>query len=102
MGLFSCESYPVVDFQAERCKQPPMGSIKATDQGNKRWELSLEGVSSTIETEPFRILWTIEGQSFAAQRVSYQFEKRGEQKITLVMTNRCFMQTTKEVMVNVN
>lgn len=99
--LVGCQTYSKVDFQAERCQQPPSGNIKATDKGNLRWDFEISEASSTIETEPIRVVWLIEGKSFAAQRVSYQFDRRGEQKISVVFTNRCLMQTTKETAISV-
>ena len=97
-----CKPYEEVDFQAEKCKQAPSGNIRMSDKGNFRWEFDLEGLSNAVETEPIRVVWTIDGSTFAARRVSYQFDKRGELKISVVLTNRCFMQTIKETTVKVN
>lgn len=101
-GLMGCETFQKVDFQEERCKQAPEGTVAATKGQSLRWEFSLTGISNTVETEAIRVVWTIEGKAFAAQRVSYQFDKRGEQKITVVLTNRCLMQTIKETTITVN
>jgi len=100
--MLGCESYKEVDFQEERCKQAPSGEIKITQKGNLRWEFELVGLSTALETEPLRVVWAIDGGNFAARRVSYQFEKRGSQKISVVMTNRCFMQTLKETTINIS
>lgn len=100
--LSGCGSYKEIDFQTERCKQQPTGNIKVTDKGHFRWEFELEGTGKSVETENFRTVWMIEGTSFVAQRVSYQFESKGDQKISVIMTNRCFMQTAKEITIKVN
>ncbi len=100
--LGGCQGFQKVDFQEERCKQAPAGNIAATKGENLRWEFGLTATSGTVETESIRVVWTIEGRAFAAQRVSYQFDKRGAQKITVVMTNRCLMQTSKETTITVN
>ncbi|MCE7059225.1 hypothetical protein [Dyadobacter sp. CY343] len=95
-ALFGCESYKEVDFQAERCKQVPGGSIKATKKGHMRFDFEIESAFTNVETESFRTVWTVRGVTYAAKRLSYQFEDTGEQKITVILTNRCFMQTIKE------
>lgn len=100
--LMGCETFQKVDFQEERCRQAPAGTIAAAKGENLRWEFSLTGISNTVETEAIRVVWTIEGKAFVAQRVSYQFDKRGEQKIIVVLTNRCLMQTTRETTITVN
>jgi hypothetical protein len=99
--LAGCESYKVVDFQADRCKQAPSGNLRSADKGNQRWEFDVEGPSNTVETEPFRVSWVIEGKTYVARRVSYYFEQRGEQKVSVILTNRCFMQTVYETTINV-
>ncbi|MCF0075082.1 hypothetical protein LZD49_31650 [Dyadobacter sp. CY261] len=99
--LFGCESYKEVDFQADRCKQAPSGSIKATEKGRMRWDFEVEGADTDVERESFRTVWTIGGVSYVARKISYQFEGTGEQKIAVILTNRCFMQTTKETTITV-
>lgn len=99
--LFGCESFKEVDFQAERCKQPPSGNIKSTEKGRMRWDFEMEGADTNVERESFRTVWTIGGVSYAARRISYQFEGTGDQKISVILTNRCFMQTVKETTISV-
>lgn len=99
--LFGCESYKEVDFQAERCKQAPGGSIKVTYKGRMRVDFEIESAFMNVETESFRTVWTVGGVSYAAKRLSYQFEDTGEQKISVILTNRCFMQTVKETTIDV-
>jgi len=94
--VLGCKGYDVVDFQAERCQQAPVGEIQATDRGNLRWNFELANLNRELGVEPMRVVWTIDGADYVAQRVFYQFDKRGEQKVTVVMTNLCFMQTVKE------
>lgn len=102
LALVGCDTFQKVDFQEERCKQAPTGEIVAAKGESLRWDFELKDISNTTETEAIRVVWDIDGKTFAAQRVSYQFDKRGEQKITVVMTNRCLMQTTKETTIIVN
>ena len=97
-----CKSYDEVDFQVEKCKEPPSGNVKVTNMKNLRWVFTLEGLNTSTETEPIRVVWIIDGISFAARQVSYQFNRAGEQKVSVVMTNRCFMQTMKETTVKIN
>jgi hypothetical protein len=99
--ITGCDSYEVVDFQADRCKQAPSGNLRSIDKGNQRWEFDVEGPSNTVETEPFRVSWIIEGKTYVARRVSYFFDQRGEQKVSVILTNRCFMQTVHETTINV-
>lgn len=95
LGL-GCKGYEVVDFQTERCRQAPAGEIRATDRGNLRWNFELANLNREMGVEPVRVVWTIDGADYVAQRVFYQFDRRGERKVTVVMTNPCFMQTVKE------
>lgn len=100
-GFVRCSSYEEIDFQKERCKQAPRGGIKVVDRGNFRREFEVNQSGNTPESAPIRVTWIVEEHSFTARWLSYQFEKKGEQKVTVIMTNPCFMQTTKDTIIQV-
>lgn len=100
--ILGCTKYEKIDFQVERCKQPPTNQVIATKGANLRWEFSLSNSSNDINTEPVSVAWVIDERTFVAQQVSYQFDKRGSFKIRAVLTNRCFMQTERETSIIVD
>ena len=112
LTLGACKGYDEVNFQTDKCKQPPSATILAKQIPNTlRFEFSLENVVNTPEQAPIYVIWQIDyppisgdvrEKSFNAARLSYQFDKPVDQvKIKATMYNRCLMEKSIDVTINV-
>ncbi len=101
LNLFSCSKFEEVDFQAIKCQQAPTAEISIVDLKNLRYSFSLTNVGTTTETELLKVIWTIDGKTISASKVSHQFDKKGSQVITAKLYNKCLMETVLSKNLNV-
>jgi hypothetical protein len=112
LTLGACKGYDEVNFQTDKCKQPPSATILARQIPNTlRFEFSLDNVVNTLEQAPIYVTWQIDypaitgdirDKSFNAARLSYQFDRPVDQvKIKATLYNRCLMEKSIETTINV-
>ncbi len=85
-GLSACLKYKEFDFQTNKCKSAPSGTIKITRLDNLRYTFSLNSNADIIS-----IIWEIDGKTLEAFQVNYQFDKKSTKSIKVTFYNRCLM-----------
>ena len=82
----ACLKFEEFDFQTKKCKSAPNGTIKVTRLDNLRYSFALSNNSDLLS-----VLWEIDGKTFDAYQVNYQFDKKGTKSIKVTLYNKCLM-----------
>ncbi len=87
----ACLKFEEFDFQTNKCKSAPSGIIRTTRLDNLRYSFSINNNSTASNSELVSVLWEIDGKTFDAFQVNYQFDKKGAKTIKVTFYNRCLM-----------